>query len=238
MDDENTDNMSQLYFRPLISTGVWTHGMPYGNNRVIQGLYAKFEGVTQPMADQTNAHVLGTKFSMCRYDLAGQIPAARIDYAVFRIGNSCPPGSYPFARYIDNEDDDNSNALTESMASTSQDRNSNVPDGRTRLEFCFVPKNASSKTTFWFNGGGGFNGVFAPTGVNPLVGTPYESQKGYCNYSGWVITDDEDNNNANSWDFYGMPQAYIDRIHAFMGITSETHMTFTWCNSTNTNTPQ
>lgn len=99
-------------------------------------------------------------------------------YAVLKLGTVCPNGSVEFSRYFDNEDRNNQNWYSGSIAPNTSDRN-------TRLVFCLFRSSQISMLSF--PNLGMFYGVFAASNFSQAMTT------------GYVHTDDQDNSNANSY---------------------------------------
>lgn len=120
----------------------------------------------------------GTEFFFCRVNGASlrafQPPGSAVrPYAVLKLGANCPNGSTQFVRHFDNEDDDNRNfAVGNIFPNTSNDN--------TTLVFCLFSPGLSTMTAF---PNFGF-GYLAFSSVDSL---------------GFVHTDDEDDNNENSY---------------------------------------
>ncbi len=154
---------------------------------------------------QTN----NTKFVFCRVDGQKFKPLIRIsandNYAVLKLGTSCPAGSYGFWKYIDNEDHNNANSSSGTIAP-------NVVDGNTRLYFCL------------------FTTVLDTTGVSsfPDLGFSYgvfgrDMYLGALDKGG-LLTDDEDSNNHNSYGYTSVTQTDATRIITY-GPNTEFYMT-------------
>lgn len=101
------------------------------------------------------------------------------NYAVLRMGTTCPTGSRPITRYFDNEDTSNSNSVNGHLLPTLSNRD-------TRLELCLFPASPQGLLErlpdFRFN-----YGVFAS-----------ERMKSALEF-GTIRTDDEDSSNANTF---------------------------------------
>lgn len=126
-----------------------------------------------------------TKFYFCRvsgYNFASLqgFSSARTNYAVLRLGASCPPGSVPFGRYFDNEDDNNKNFWSGNISPST-----NI--GNTWMRFCLFKGDGSIRASGLPSLGFEY-GVFAG------------STFGFADNWGNIFTDDEDHNNANSYD--------------------------------------
>lgn len=101
-------------------------------------------------------------------------------YAVLSLGSVCPGGSVPFSRYFDNEDDTGGNANW-----SRGDIYPNFSRENTRLYFCLF--RSSGDTMSSFPDIGMSYGVFAASGFSKALA------------EGYVHTDDQDKNNANSY---------------------------------------
>jgi hypothetical protein len=124
-----------------------------------------------------------TTFSFCRTPGGRFRPipssSSSANYAVLRMGKTCPAGSVPFSRFFDNEDEGNINSFAGHVSPSRS-------DGNTRLEFCMFRASASAAAfTFPSLSGGVPYGVLAGSSFPAALAT------------GWIKTDDEDDNNAN-----------------------------------------
>jgi hypothetical protein len=103
----------------------------------------------------------------------------RANYAVLKLGASCPPGSVEFSRYFDNEDDNNKNSYTGTIWP-----NTSSSYG-TELRFCLFKGDGTTSTTL------------------PNVGFDYGVFAGYdfgfTSARGVIYTDDENSSNANRY---------------------------------------
>jgi hypothetical protein len=132
-----------------------------------------------------------TRFYFCRvngalfrpFSPASQASNLRDDYAVLKLGTTCPTGSQEFSRFYDNEDSGNNNFFNGVI-------DPNQSGSNTRLFFCifrFASTGTSTQTAFPSLGTGFRYGVFAPADFNraPLAVGRFRS-------------DDEDSGNANT----------------------------------------
>lgn len=124
-----------------------------------------------------------TTFRFCRvpgtlFRPLSPFSAPNNHYAVLQLGTVCPNGSVPFSRYFDNEDYSNANWFAGNILPNSSDQN-------TLLRFCLF--RAGWSTMASFPNLGIRYGVFAADGFSKALAT------------GFVHTDDEDHNNANSY---------------------------------------
>ena len=85
------------------------------------------------------------QFTYCVIDQSS-LPKIAYDYIVLRLDNSCPSGSFQFARHHDTEDTNNRNGHLGNISPNFVERG----HGAT-LEYCFVPKDASSSKKYPFN---------------------------------------------------------------------------------------
>ncbi|HEX8434931.1 hypothetical protein [Archangium sp.] len=129
-----------------------------------------------------------TQLFFCRVD--GRIfkPLSTVNdtrnhYAVVKLGSQCPNGSETFVRHFDNEDNNNKNWAN--MPSGG----SHVLNRNTTLHFCLFRN--GSNTMSGFPNLNYTYGVFAAPGFYKALST------------GGIYTDDEDNNNANSYQAWG-----------------------------------
>jgi hypothetical protein len=131
------------------------------------------------------------QFEFCRADgrLFGKVNtpsgSRTADYAVLLLGQACPAGSQEFVRYMDNEDSNNQNYIT---GTPSPNRQNFGGGTNTQLYFClFRPEVAGGFFMSNFPLLSRSYGVFA-TSDHPLAGA-----------AGTIHSDDEDNNNQNSF---------------------------------------
>lgn len=128
---------------------------------------------------------INTTFVFCRID-GTQLPLVEAAFAVLQLSPQCPPSglSTPFSRYFDNEDSSNANGFSGNIYP-----NESVFSGHgfTRLYFCLFPPDPLSSGHSFPDLGIEY-GVFASSLPNSGLA------------SGHLHTDDEDNNNINSFD--------------------------------------
>jgi hypothetical protein len=133
-----------------------------------------------------------TRFYFCKVDgtlfkpFSTSTSAAdqRDDYAVLKLGTTCPAGSQEFSRHFDNEDSDNRNFFTGVISP-------NVSNQDTTLYFCLFRYAASGVATMsaFPNLGSGFRyGVFGPSDFN----------RGALAF-GTIRSDDEDSGNTSTY---------------------------------------
>jgi hypothetical protein len=129
-----------------------------------------------------------TRFFFCRFD-GKKFGPAEGAYAVLKLSAQCPPGSYSFSRYFENEQNSNQNGYSGNIYPNL----SQFDSATTHLYFClFVPNPLSAPSPF--PDLGLEYGVFASS--LPTSGLA----------SGHLHTDDEDDGNANFFDldYYSM----------------------------------
>ncbi len=124
----------------------------------------------------------GTKFG--RHQPPNVQTSARTDYAVLKLGTTCPAGSQEFVREFDDENDlYNENWMGGDLG---QNRQFGDTESRTFLHFC------------WFRGDrsdGSVMPYFPQLGYDyGVIGVAYNAIK-----SGWIYLDDENDNNHNSF---------------------------------------
>ncbi len=123
------------------------------------------------------------RFHYCIEDFRDFKPVP-YDYVVLRLDENCPSGTHPFARIHDTEDKNNKNYVNGHI------RPSVIDKDHARLEYCFVPLTPNAPYEF------------------PLEGNNYEFFANRSSTNTVAIAtahiDDEDKNNENGWDFYGM----------------------------------
>lgn len=105
-------------------------------------------------------------------------PNLREIYAVLKLGDYCPCGSYEFTRYFDNEDNNNTNKYSGNISPNWQNRN-------TGLKFCIFIAGYDTMNTFPNIAQNHPYGVFAAPDFKHSLET------------GYLHTDDEDHDNAN-----------------------------------------
>ena len=145
-------------------------------------------------------------FGYCIYEF-DELPRVSYDYAVFRMDDHCPVGSYPVGRHHDTEDSEGSNMVKGPLWP------SYVGDNAT-LEFCFVPKDPRSTRVYPFDWAytNDYN-----TSIFANVNKP-----NVLAHSTLYVDDENSGKSSNSWNFYGLSKnkanekAIIDRIHDIM----------------------
>jgi len=144
----------------------------------------------------------GVRFTYCRLDIDGEygpIPRVPYDYIVLRLSDNCPFGTYPFRRYHDTEDDNNSNSNPGNIGS-------NVINRNATLEYCFVPADKNSILEYPFEDD---YGIFANISSAAIIHSE-------------IKLDDEDDSNNNSWNWYKTPNDIQTRIKEIMNGNSNT----------------
>ena len=126
-------------------------------------------------------------------DFDNQIPRVPYDYIVLRMDYDCPEGTFAFRRHHDTEDSDNNNSSTQNLGP-------NVVTKNATLEYCFVPADENSALEYPFDAK---YGVFANYSSSNVIRSK-------------IYTDDEDSNNANSWEYYDAPTNIKERIANIM----------------------
>ena len=143
-------------------------------------------------------------FGYCAYEY-DELPRVSYDYAVFRLDDNCPVGTYRFRRHHDTEDSKGSNDVFGPLWPSSVGSNAD-------LEFCFVPKDPNSTLVypFDFTYKNDYNtSIFANVNNANLALSA-------------LYVDDENSSNNNSWYYYGLStkkaneKAIIDRIQNIM----------------------
>lgn len=150
-------------------------------------------------------------FRYCIYEF-DELPRVSYDYAVLRLDEHCPVGTYPFRRKHDTEDSRGSNFVAGPAWPSDIDDN-------VTLEYCFVPKDPTSTRVYPFDGGytNDYNtSVFANvSNTNLAVSTLH-------------VDDEDSGTSSNSWYYYGLSKkkasdkAIIDRIHNIMSGSDNT----------------
>ena len=144
----------------------------------------------------------GITFTYCVLNVDnfnGQLPRVPYDYIVLRMDRDCPTGSYAFSRHHDTEDSNNGNYSTGELGP-------NVVTKNATLEYCFVPADETSTLEYPF---AKEYGVFANYSSTNIIHSE-------------IFTDDEDSDNANSWNWYDTPSDIKERIRIIMNGSSNT----------------
>lgn len=130
---------------------------------------------------------------------AGAIPQVPYDYAVLRLDDDCPVGTYAFRRHHDTEDDNNKNSYEGEISP-------NLVKSNADLEYCFVPADSLSALEYPFDE---TYGIFAAESSAVLRHSK-------------IKVDDEDSDNANSWKWYSAPEEIQSRIENIVNGGSNT----------------
>ncbi|QRK04746.1 hypothetical protein JQX13_31555 [Archangium violaceum] len=126
-----------------------------------------------------------TRFRFCRVNGLKFRPLVtslltNYEYAVLKLGSTCPNGSTEFYRFFDNEDNNQASSMVGDVAPNFRDSN-----GNTGMYFCMF--RYGSQTMSVFPDFKQSYGVFAPNDFARAI------------VRGWVNTDDEDRNNKNGY---------------------------------------
>jgi len=144
----------------------------------------------------------GVTFTYCQLDIDGEygsIPRVPYDYVVLRLSDNCPFGTYPFRRHHDTEDNSNNNHSSGYIGPNVINRNAS-------LEYCFIPADKNSILEYPFEDD---YGVFANISSETIIHSE-------------IKLDDEDDGNANSWNWYSTPNDIQTRIKEIMNGGSNT----------------
>ncbi len=174
-----------------ISSGTYDVGVIPGSSSCAPGS----ELITIHMDDEDNQNAnshsgwIGaivstnnTTFVFCRVDGTLFTPSVA-PYAVLQLSSQCPPQSFSFSRYFDNEDTNNQNSASGNVW---PNWSTQWPDTATYLSFCLFPPAFQ------------FPGTFPDLGIEYGVFASNLPGLGLAN--GHLHTDDEDNGNGNSYD--------------------------------------
>jgi hypothetical protein len=153
-----------------------------------------------------------TRLSFCRIDgsaFQGTGWCAAGEYAVLKLGTTCPNGSVEFSRYFDNEDTSNNNSNSGNISPSTQSSSG------TRLTFCAFTRYPLAKCT-----------AGSPVIEFPDVGISYgvfaDSTVYGARETGSVYTDDEDTSNNDSWDFSKLQGYQVTAVQKIMSGTTNT----------------
>lgn len=116
-----------------------------------------------------------------------------------RMDTDCLEGTQAFNRHHDTEDSHNANTSTGNLGP-------NVVTKNATLEYCFVPADENSTLAYPF---AKEYGVFANYSSTNIVHSK-------------IYMDDEDSDNANSWEWYDTPSDIKERIKIIMNGSSNT----------------
>lgn len=162
------------------------------------------------------AHHSSITFTYCVFNVS-ELNKTPYDYAVLLLDNTCPTGSYEIKRYYDTEDIYSQNSYAGNIYP-------NVVEwwnkGHAELHYCFVPGDKNDWDTYTpLFGGSVYFGFFAATDFKRSVGNKVISLD-----VTEIYIDDEDSDNNNSWDYYGLPSSYQTAFNKIMSGGSNTTM--------------
>ena len=149
-------------------------------------------------------------FQYCIFEY-DELPRVSYDYAVLRLDDQCPVGSYPFRRTHDTEDDWGQNFVYGPVWPNSVGSNAD-------FEYCFVPKDPNSTKVYPFD----------MTYTNDYNTSVFANVNKTGLAQSTLYVDDEDSNNDNSWYYYGLSKnkanekAIIDRMQNIMSGSKNT----------------
>ena len=147
----------------------------------------------------------GLKFTYCSY-ISPNPPRVPYDYAVLKLDDNCPIGTYNFKRHHDTEDHDNHNYASGSYWP-------NVVTDNANIEYCLVPRDLSSNIVYPFSSN---FGIFASYASGSILHSE-------------ILFDDEDTNNENYWTWYSMSTTMQNRAKVIMsGTTNTTYHVVKW----------
>lgn len=212
MDDEDSDNNSH------VDPYGWDLGFGRYNAKVRfvsdagdkkrlypDNYWDKFLGEVYGMRVISAYERGNTHFEICRipghhFDNARKRGDETNDYAVFRLGSTCPAGGIPFTVHEDNEDNNNANDYSGNIDPSSVFRWGN-DKGYSRLQFCFfpaAPATGSGRDYLpWLRfGDGGYPYEESQYGVFARASTG--SHTSVYKYSWGIITVDDENNNCTT----------------------------------------
>ena len=106
------------------------------------------------------------------------------DYAVLQMGTQCPADSFPFSKYIDNEDDQNRNQVTGDIQPSRADSNS-------ALRFClFRSAIVRPAMDSWPHLGMNYSVFGNPVGPNETFGNLYSNDENDDNENRYSVSAD------------------------------------------------
>ena len=150
------------------------------------------------------------KFTFCAVDVDHKkMPRVPYDYMVLRLDSKCPEGTFPVKRHHDTQDKPKGSQGNSSRGNVWP----NSVGSNIDFEFCFVPKDSKSKLKYPFDTK---YGVFANPGK---ISNIAHSQ---------VHIDDEDSDNANSWNYYdkNKDKDFINKVNNIMNGSHNTDYHF------------
>lgn len=147
-----------------------------------------------------------TRFQFCRVDgsvFTGTGWCNAGEYAVLKLGTTCPNGSVELSRYFDNEDSGNNNSNSGNIAPSTQN------GAGTTLRMCAftrypLAKCSADSPVVEFPNVGFSYGVFADPGVYGALQT------------GQIYTDDEDSGNNNAWNLSQLQSWQVTAVQKFL----------------------
>ena len=162
-----------------------------------------------PHGISVSGNSVSFRYCIFEYD---ELPRVSYDYAVLRLDDQCPVGSYPFRRTHDTEDSWGQNFVYGPVWPNSVGDNA-------EFEYCFVPKDPTSTKVYPFDMtySNDYNtSVFANVNKTGLA------------QSTLYVDDEDSGKSSDSWYYYGLStkkaneKAIIDRIHNIMNGSDNT----------------
>lgn len=148
------------------------------------------------------------------------LPRLQWDYVTFLFSDDCPANGYRFSEVFDNEDDDNQDSASGSVAPGWSRRDWTG----TMLKFCFVPGTGSYSSTYppwWNTSSGGTSGTIASPNHTFFYyrspDFPFHETYG-CDETQEVWLDGEDDGFDGHIDYELVPAQYQANLDAFMEI--------------------
>ena len=179
-----------------------------GVNSEKSGCSSKIYGM-QPNGVSISGHSVNLKYCIYEFD---ELPRVSYDYAVLKLDEHCPVGTYPFSRTHDTDDSHGSNVVIGPAWP-------NDIDDNVTLEYCFVPKDPNSTRVYPFDG----------AYTNDYNTSVYANVSNTNLALSTLHVDDEDSGkSSNSWYYYGLSKknanekAIIDRMHNIMSGSDNT----------------
>jgi hypothetical protein len=147
-----------------------------------------------------------TRLQFCRVDgnaFTGTGWCNAGEYAVLKLGTTCPNGSVELSRYFDNEDSGNNNSNSDNIAPSTQGGSA------TTLRFCAFTRYPLAKCS-----------ADSPVVEFPNVGFSYGVLADPSVYgalqTGQIYTDDEDSGNNNAWNFSQLQGWQVTAVQKFL----------------------
>ena len=144
------------------------------------------------------------RFTYCVYEFS-ELPRAPYDYAVLKLDEQCPTGTYPVKRHHDCE---NSNPDNQGFGPMWPNKIGSDAD----LEYCFVPKASNSTLVY------PFAGLLSNATKTSIFANVSNSNLAHSE----IYIDDENKKNKNSWNYYNAGWLK-DRIEAIMSGDKNTY---------------